>query len=99
MNYLEQLKKRNELLEQADNVMTIYINIADRLYSKATSKWTGIINMEITDKGILYEYYIDAYDYSAGTNQFFVGIETLEKLAEKELRAEKLKKIHENTIK
>ena len=93
MNYLKKLKERNELLDIANNIMNIYIKISDRLYSKATGKYSMVDKMNIYDDGISYVYFVDAYDRSAGRDTFFVSKDKLEKLAIKELRKQKINKI------
>lgn len=80
MKYLEQLGKREELIEEADKLMEDYIIIADKLYNEKTSKYTSLIHMDIREDGIYYEYYKDCGDYTAGRSDFFVCREKLEEL-------------------
>ena len=93
MNYSETLEKRNELIEQADELMNIYTKIADDLFNKETGKYAMMIHSTIDECGIKYEYYIDSCDYTAGRDQFFVSAKRLESLVTKYTRKEKLKKI------
>jgi len=93
MNYDELLQKRNSLLQEADDVMSIYIEIADKMYHKRTGTYAGLINMDVNYDGIEYEYYIDSFDYSAGKDYFYVSKEKLESLVDNYLRKEKLKKL------
>jgi hypothetical protein len=97
MNYTEQLKKRAEYLEKADDLIEIYTRIADELYRKHISKYSSTTRIDIDESGITYEYYVDNWDYSAGRDTFFVSVKTLEENIEKYLRKEKLKKIKEVT--
>lgn len=94
MNYSERLKKRYEFEQQADKVMEIYIKIADDLYSKHKSKYSMTINMEVDENGIMYEYYIDGYDYTAGRDHFYVSVEKLESLVEEYKRKERKNKLN-----
>jgi len=94
MNYLSQLEKRNKLIDDADELMSIYTQIADELYFKSASrKYSSIINIEIEEDGIYYTYYCNSYDYSTGTDSFFVSKDNLEKLSVKYIRKTKLNKI------
>lgn len=93
MNYLEQLEKRNELIEQADEVMSVYISIADELYYSQSSKYSMVTNTEVREDGIYYEYYTDKFDYSAGKGDFFVSREKIESLVVKYVRKQKLKQL------
>jgi len=99
MNYLEQFKKRDELIAQADDIMNIYVRIADHLYTsrKDYSKYSSVIHMDISENGISYEYYYDNWDYTAGRGNFFVSKEELEALVDQYLRKEKLKNIERVT--
>lgn len=93
MNYTEQLKKRNDLIYRANKVMSIYIEIADKMFYKEAGQYAGAIKMDVDENGIGYYYHIDHYDYSAGTDNFYVSKEELENRIEKHLRKKKLKKM------
>ena len=94
MNYSEQLEKRNDLLEEANKVMENYMEIADDLFDQYVDQYVQIINIDIGDTGISYHFHIDSYDYSKGTDDFFVSKEKIESLVEKhkqKIRKRKLK--------
>lgn len=102
MSYKEDLQKRYEFIEQADKVMKMYISIADDLYHKHVSKYSGLIHQEIEDDGIHYEYWIDSYDYSGGRDYFSVSVEKIESLVDdykRKQRKLKLKQIKDETNK
>jgi len=92
-NYDELIKKRFELIDQADALMEEYVEIADKLYSKETGKYAGLIRMNINLDGIEYEYWIDNWDYSNGRDYFHISKEELEEHIVKHTRNRKLKKI------
>lgn len=93
MSYTEDLKKRYEFERKANEIMSIYIEIADDLYSKHAGKYAGLKHMNIDESGIEYEYYRDNWDYSAGTSTYFVSKEKIESLVEEYKRKERLKKL------
>jgi len=80
MSYLEQLKKRNELIEQADELMQEYMEIAYKLYKKITGEYSQVIHIEVEEDGIHYHYYNDGYDYESGQGNLIIKIEEIEKL-------------------
>lgn len=80
MSYLEKLEKRDKLIRKSNNVMSEYIEIADELYNKETSKYAGLIDIKIEESGIYYEYYNDNWDYTAGRSGFFVKREKIEEI-------------------
>lgn len=98
MSYLEQYHKRNELIEEADELMSSYSIIADKLYDKVRSKCPCpvTVDIEYDEDGIHYHYYEDDYSRCYGQEHFFVSIEKLEKLYNKFIRKEKLLKLEEN---
>ena len=92
-NYSDNLTKRNKLINEANNIMRIYQNIADDLFRKEAGKYAGVTRIDVEEDGIHYEYYFDTWDYSKGRGDFFVSKEKLEKLELKYTRKEKLKNI------
>lgn len=93
LNYEDSMKKRIELIQEADDLMREYIRIADKMYSKKAGKYAGLLHRNVNHDGIEYEYYIDNWDYSAGRSYFYVSKEKLEENIEKHIRKEKLKKL------
>ena len=95
MNYLVLLKKRDELIAQADDIMDAYVRLADHIYTsrKDYSPYSSVIHMNISESGISYEYYYDNWDYTAGRGHFSVSRKELEALIDQFLRKEKLKNI------
>lgn len=96
MSYTEQLKKRNEYINKANKAMEIYIEIADDLFSEYCGQYAQCINIDVEESGINYHYYPDGYDYSKGTDDYFVPKEKIESLVEKynkRKRKLKLKKL------
>jgi len=93
MSYLEQYHKRNELIKEADECISDYSIIADKLYSKVSGRCSSVVSIEFDEDGIHYQYYADDYSRCYGIEHFFVSIEKLEKKYVKFIRKEKLKKI------
>jgi len=93
MSYDELMDNRQILIDEADDLMKNYVEIADKLYRKAAGEFAGVISMDVNYDGISYEYYIDYYDFTAGRDHFYVSKEELEERIEKHLRNKKLKKL------
>ncbi len=93
MSYTESLKKRYEFERKANEIMSIYIEIADDLYRKHAGKYAGLKHINIDESGIEYEYYIDNWDYSAGISTYLVSKDKLESLVDEYKRKERLKKL------